>query len=358
MTRLIIPATSIILAFVVVLVLAPSPAVSQDAQALLDRIERLERDIRTLNTQISRGDGAVVETGEDSNLSAANTGVMSGAGIARIDARITSLENDVRATTGAFEDLDHRIYELSTMLEKLVADVDFRLSEIEQKIGGSPLADATMQQGIAGTSGSATPQVSTVAPAGNVTQAMSQPDNSVLGTITESDLLNATTPAATPSETQPATQATATESEAVVETAVVAPPAAEAAIALSPQDQYTQAFGLLRQAKYDDATIALQAFVNQHPGDPLAANARYWLGETYYVRSEFVRAAEIFFEGYRTAPDGPKAPDTLLKLGMALGNLGKKPEACAAFTKLADEFPNASTNVRNTMERERLRNGC
>ena len=148
------------------------------------------------------------------------------------------------------------------------------------------------------------------------------------------------------------------ESDSVIEAVEIAPTAVDPVPQISPQDQYTQAFGLLRQAKYDDAAIALQTFVNQHPGDPLAANARYWLGETFYVRSEFVRAAEVFFEGYRTAPDGPKAPDTLLKLGMALGNLDKKREACAAFTKLADEFPNASTNVRNTLERERLRNGC
>ena len=117
----------VVLAFVSVLIVAPSPAASQDVQALLDRIERLERDIRTLNTQISRGDGAVVETGADSNLSAGAT--LSGAGVARIDSRITALENDVRSATGAFEDLDYRILELTTTLEKLVGDVDFRLSE-------------------------------------------------------------------------------------------------------------------------------------------------------------------------------------------------------------------------------------
>ena len=342
-----------VLAFVSVLIVAPSPAASQDVQALLDRIERLERDIRTLNTQISRGDGAVVETGADSNLSAGAT--LSGAGVARIDSRITALENDVRSATGAFEDLDYRILELTTTLEKLVGDVDFRLSELENKLGSGAMSGMQSQ----------TPQMSTVAPAGTVTQVMAQSSNDVLGTITETELLQggntAEAPAAAAEEdatTQALTTPTVTQPESIVESATIAAPAAAPVPQLSPQDQYTQAFGLLRQAKYDDAAIALQTFVNQHPGDPLAANARYWLGETFYVRSEFVRAAEVFFEGYRIAPGGPKAPDTLLKLGMALGNLGKKAEACAAFTKLAGEFPNASTNVRNTMERERQRNGC
>ncbi len=365
---LLIPSTKFtIIVFVLGLSLISFPAASQDVQALLDRIERLERDIRTLNTQISRGDGAVIETGQDSNLTASS--VLNGAGVARIDARITSLENDVRAATGTVEGLDHRIFELSTALDKLITDVDFRLSELERKFNGTPSAGVDMQSEMSQSAEATLPQLSTVAPAGDVTQVMTQSSNGVLGTITESELQQITSadPAAqtagsetTAADTQTVGVAneSGTQATGIVESAMVAPTVTDPDLLMSPQDQYTQAFGLLRQAKYDDAAIALQTFVNQHPDNPLAANARYWLGETFYVRSEFVRAAEVFFEGYRAAPDGPKAPDTLLKLGMALGNLGKQAEACAAFTKLAGEFPNASTNVRNTMERERLRNNC
>lgn len=356
------PARSGFVVLIMILSLAPMPAAAQDVQALLDRIERLERDIRTLNTQISRGDGAVVATGQDSNLSGSNT--PSGAGIARIDARITALENDVRAATGAMEGLDHRIFELSTTLEKLIGDVEFRLTEMERKLGGVPIAGNSMQSGTVGMVDSSSPQVSTVAPAGNVTQVMTQQSEGVLGTITETELQQiSSVDTAVTNTTIPNTQTVGgtslTDSEASVSVAAtVAPVSADPALQLSPQDQYTQAFGLLRQAKYDDAAIALQVFVNQNPDDPLADNARYWLGETFYVRSEFIRAAEVFFEGYRISPSGPKAPDTLLKLGMSLGKLGKQAEACAAFTKLGGEFPDASTNVRNTMERERIRNGC
>ena len=38
-------------------------AQSLDANALLDRMERLERDIRTLNIQIARGGGGTAEGG-------------------------------------------------------------------------------------------------------------------------------------------------------------------------------------------------------------------------------------------------------------------------------------------------------
>ena len=205
----------VVLAFVSVLIVVPSPAASQDVQALLDRIERLERDIRTLNTQISRGDDAVVETGTDSNLPVGAT--LSGTGVARIDSRITALENDVRSATGAFEDLDHRIFELTTTLEKLVGDVDFRLSELEQKLGGGAMSSVPSQ----------TPQVSTVAPAGTVTQVMTQSTNNVLGTITGTELMKSVDTAEAPATaaeqvttTQTLTTPAITQSESGVESSL------------------------------------------------------------------------------------------------------------------------------------------
>jgi tol-pal system protein YbgF len=126
----------------------------------------------------------------------------------------------------------------------------------------------------------------------------------------------------------------------------------------TPKEQYSYAFGLLRQANYDKAEEALQAFLKVNGDDPLAGNARYWLGETYYVRGQYVQAAEVFLKGYRSDPKSPKAPDTLLKLGMSLTNLDKKREACAAFDKLEADFPDASASIKNTVAKERQRGGC
>src|SRR5205823_13886042 len=59
----------------------------------------------------------------------------------------------------------------------------------------------------------------------------------------------------------------------------------------STSEQYSHAFGLLRQADYPAAETALKAFVEQHPNDPMAGNAQYWLGETYYTRGRYAEAA-------------------------------------------------------------------
>ena len=119
-----------------------------------------------------------------------------------------------------------------------------------------------------------------------------------------------------------------------------------------------QAFSLLRQGKYDEASTALKQFIADHKDDKLASNARYWLGETHYVKGAYVDAAETFLEGYQTDPQGPKAPDALLKLGMSLSSLDKKNEACAAFQKLRSDYPNASAGLKTTLQREWEKNGC
>ena len=74
-----------------------------------------------------------------------------------------------------------------------------------------------------------------------------------------------------------------------------------------------------------------EAFIQQFPNDQLAGNAQYWLGETYYVRKRYNDAATAFAFGYQKYPKSGKGADDLLKLGMSLGSLGQKQDACSAF---------------------------
>ncbi|MEQ8664650.1 MAG: tol-pal system protein YbgF [Rhodospirillales bacterium] len=351
-----LPIVFAVVAFVVSM--SPATASAQDVQSLLDRIERLERDLRTLNIQLARGQSvsATVAVGKGAGDQAGQP--MNPAGIAHLDSRITALEGDLRAVTGSVEELGFHISQLTTRLDKLIGDVDYRLSELERgRVGAGSAAvgvqgDGLLPQDQSATPLPVTPEVDT--------------GTGVLGSITAEQLQSADV--SVPSEVDAATEGSGTgisradtgtlSSQELSAPQPTATDGNEQVAALTPQDEYAQAFALLRQAKYDEAAAALQSFVDSHGDHDLASNARYWLGETYYVRSEYVRAAEVFFEAYRLAPKGPKAPDTLLKLGMALGNLGKKPEACAAFAKLEQEFPNPSPAIVSKLDRERSRNGC
>jgi TolA-binding protein len=76
------------------------------------------------------------------------------------------------------------------------------------------------------------------------------------------------------------------------------------------------------------------------------------------VRKDYNTAAATFAEGYRKYPQSGKAADNLLKLGMSLGNIGQKKEACLTFNQLAHDFPKASSNITERATQEKQRLGC
>ena len=88
------------------------------------------------------------------------------------------------------------------------------------------------------------------------------------------------------------------------------------------------------------------------------ANAKYWLGETYYVRGNYQAAASAFGVAYQDHPEGPKAVDSLLKLGLSLSLMGQGGDACAVFSELERRFPTAPANVLQRSVQERGRLGC
>ena len=69
-------------------------------------------------------------------------------------------------------------------------------------------------------------------------------------------------------------------------------------------------------------------------------------------------AAEQFLNVSADHPDAAKAPDALLKLGMALNGLGARDRACAVFAELDRKYPQAPAQVRQGSEREQKRNKC
>lgn len=121
---------------------------------------------------------------------------------------------------------------------------------------------------------------------------------------------------------------------------------------------YETAYGYLLQQDYGAAEAAFEDFLKRFPGDPLAGNAQYWLGESHYVRGQYRQAASAFLKGSQTYAKSAKAPDSLLKLGMSLDRLGQKDAACSSFGELSSKYPSASAQLRDRANRERQRIGC
>ncbi len=250
--------------------------------------------------------------------------------VASLDARLGELEQELRSTTGRIEEMNFRLRQLGERLDKLVADVDYRLT----RAGAAP-GMATGPAGSRGASPSPASPAATGAPDGGAPM--------VLGRMPKSEL-----------EARKGDRGTSGRPHS-------AEPAAEPGGVLpegTPREQYAYGFGLMRKAKYDEAEAAFKEFLAANPDDPLADNAHYWLGETYYVRGDYARAAEAFLEGYQGNKAGPKAPDTLLKLGMSLAALGKNKEACATYGELKKTLPDAPATIKGKADKERRRLGC
>lgn len=121
---------------------------------------------------------------------------------------------------------------------------------------------------------------------------------------------------------------------------------------------YDDAYGHLLRRDYGAAESAFQRFLASFPSSNLSGNAQYWLGETYYVRGKYNEAAKAFLDGYKKFGSGNKAPDSLLKLGMALQQIGEKDTACATFSELKSKFPKAPKHIKRRAASERKRAGC
>ena len=125
-----------------------------------------------------------------------------------------------------------------------------------------------------------------------------------------------------------------------------------------PQTAYDLAYGLILQQDYAGAEAAFRDYIGRFPQSPLASNAHYWFGQSFYARGQYKPAADAFLKGYKTYRTGQKAPDSLLKVAMSLSRLGQKDTACSAFTALDGEFPNAPVQVKHLAQTERERTGC
>jgi len=128
---------------------------------------------------------------------------------------------------------------------------------------------------------------------------------------------------------------------------VVAPPVAPAAPTASSapaspaneQAAYAAALAAVRADQYADAAQRFNAFVQQYPDSTLAANAYYWMGESYYVTQNYQLALEAFKTVVTRYPDSPKAPGALLKLGYSQDGLKQRAAAEATLRDVIQKYP-------------------
>ena len=209
-----------------------------------------------------------------------------------IEDRFNQLQQSLTNLTGQIEQLQNRNARLQQQMEKMQADYEYRIEQLEKGGGARP--------------GGAAPR-----PGGQAAA--------------------------------PATPSTPTP----------APPAGATA-----EQLYDDAVKKLQDGDYAGAERGFKTFIQRNPQNKLAGNAQYWLGETYYARRDYNSALTAFAEGYKVYKTSPKGPDNLLKLGITMAVLGRKPDACAVFARFSQDYPRATDLQKRRIEQERQKNGC
>lgn len=318
-----------------------SSSYAQSNQEYSSRLTRIENEISTLSRAVFKGETPPPEAMAAMRESRSSE---SGETSADFELRLNQLEMELRNLTGQIEQQNFRMRQMGESHAKTVADLELRLSALEARLNGAAIdtsAGTVPDYRRPAAPDSAQRQTPDIQPveteATEITYESEGPDRNVLGTLKipqdDASALDIAMPDSVRSQTE-------TDSDT------------------NPQEYYERAFSMLKARNYNMAEESFQSFLNRYPGHKLAENARYWLGETFYVRGNYERAARIFAEGYQNSPQGAKAPDNLLKLGMSLAGMGKTKDACLTFKQIRRQYGNTAEPILNRARAEAEQIDC
>ena len=225
-----------------------------------------------------------------------------GQALVELSQRLDALEAEARALRGELDILQRENEERRKQQADLASEFDRRIAAIETRLAAATAATAAPIAMAPATGESTT---DTGVSAGEASGVVSTPS------------ANPSVPAAT---LAPVTTAVPVTTE-------------------SPEVLYGRAFDALKAANYPEAISGMSGFVTQFPTHPLADNAQYWLGQTYYVTRDYAKAIDAFTALGSRSPDSSKAPDALLKKGLSELSLGRNDAARASFNEVLRRYP-------------------
>lgn len=280
---------------------------AQSPRDFSNRIERLENEIDTLNRAVYRGETppSVSVIGNDLTPHAK----------ADIEVRLQQFENEIRSLRGTVEEQGNRVYQMELKLERALSDMQLRISDLENGGTGAHGSVSTFSQSPA---------------------EMENMDTSAQSGMTFDSQLSTTGESS--SKTIPQRTISLSDDQAAID--------------------YENAFAQLKAGLFEPASQQFMTFLQKYPDHVLAGNAKYWLGETFYVSGDYERAARIFAEGYKEYPQSSKTADNLLKLALSLAAMDNKTDACIALSQLQNDFSASPSPVTQRGAEEAKRLGC
>lgn len=121
----------------------------------------------------------------------------------------------------------------------------------------------------------------------------------------------------------------------------------------APDALYRKAHELLAAGNLAGARMVFLKIADVFPDYVLVDNALYWAAETYYSERDFIRAIAGFKEVELKYPNRNKAPDAVLKIGLAYMETGDIERGREYLDKVMKKYPGseAADTAKKTVDR-------
>jgi tol-pal system protein YbgF len=129
-----------------------------------------------------------------------------------------------------------------------------------------------------------------------------------------------------------------------------------AELAVAEQEDFDAAKRALDEGNFVESSDRFLAFIDTYPGGPLTGEAYFWRGEALAALSDWKNAARSYLESFSGSPLNSKAPDAFFKLGVSLGKLSQIDAACETLGELSRRYPAADVVPQAAAEMQTL--GC
>ena len=295
-----------------------SKTYGEESDSILQKIEDLREDIKTLEKAVYSQDGKVSSSVTELSNS-------SGDILTKHLLKLSELEEQFKILTNNFEEINFKLDKLSSRITKVQTDNQMRFQDLESS--GMTLEEKSIAKKAKKLPGSSEPKD--------------------LGGVSESDVASV--------EQIQKTQSIESAGTVVTETAERAEKILPNS---SPEKQYEFAVSFLKVGDYETAEFALREFIDENPKHELAGNAQYWYGETFRVRQLYQDAATAYLDAYQKYPKNSKAPINLLKLGVMLVQIGEKQQGCTMILGVKDQYPKANQSIIQKAEYEKKKFNC
>jgi tol-pal system protein YbgF len=284
---------------------------------LIDRLEKIQKDIQTLEKAVY-----------SKNATLPSDNVVVNEALTRQLAKISELEKQIQEMTSKFEENNYKVQQLSDRLNKVSNDNQFRLQQLENNKAISEKISAPKEVIV---------EKAPVVVKKNENNILNSEEIDKEQNVIEEKKVQSDNIKLKEKDNKPKTK--------------VLPK-------VSIAEQYKYATNIMKSGDFEKAEIAFKEFVDTHSKHELAGSAQFWYAETFYIRQLYDDAAAAFLEGYQKYPNSPKAPENLLKLGVTLAELGEIEQGCKMIVNLKKAYPKTDVSILQKSSYEKKRFNC